>query len=449
MFYKVKGVSKKTKMGTVYAILRTGKGETLKETVKTTRVSVNPAHFNAKTGKVSSKDPLHIEKNEQIHLVGSDMEEVARTLASKGVQPSKASVSVTLAEKQDAKEYVEEKKVDIIKDLQGYREKLLKLVQDYEAKISKIKADIIKIETTLEMRPEAVLFSKQIQDYREVKRKENVKASTIKNYKVLENIVYKYNPVLELTDMNLEFFQDFQTHLVDRGVTNKSIREILGKLKSVFKYYANKTNIPTGFLSEFKMVKEGEPNDVLFLTPEELSELEALVIPNTNVGQTDVRNQFLFAVETGLRRSDYNVSKANIKGNDLVVATKKTGKVASIPFTSKAHRIFKDNNYNFRVIREAQFNQTLRAICKKLPSMHKQIIVTKYVGAEAISEPFEKWELMSSHVARKTYAENALAKGADIIAVAEWLGHKSTKMLEQHYANKKQIAKREAHKMRD
>ena len=54
---------------------------------------------------------------------------------------------------------------------------------------------------------------------------------------------------------------------------------------------------------------------------------------------------------------------------------------------------------------------------------------------------------MTSHVARKTFVENAVAKGVELIAIAEWLGHSDTQMLQKHYAHKGQIAKREAHKL--
>ena len=54
---------------------------------------------------------------------------------------------------------------------------------------------------------------------------------------------------------------------------------------------------------------------------------------------------------------------------------------------------------------------------------------------------------MTSHVARKTFVENAVSKGIELIAIAEWLGHSDTQMLQKHYAHKGQIAKREAYKL--
>ena len=76
-------------------------------------------------------------------------------------------------------------------------------------------------------------------------------------------------------------------------------------------------------------MEDGAANAVLFLTARQLAELEALDIPAANVGQIDVRRQFLFAVETGLRHSDYQVEASDIQyseeyGEELVVITTKT-----------------------------------------------------------------------------------------------------------------------------
>jgi len=94
-----------------------------------------------------------------------------------------------------------------------------------------------------------------------------------------------------------------------------------------------------------------------------------------------------------------------------------------------------------------KFNQTLRIICQRMPLMDKVSMKTLTIGNRVTQKPYRKWQRMSSHVARKTFVENAVAKGVELIAIAEWLGHVDTVMLQKHYANKRQIAKREAVKL--
>ncbi|MFD2721416.1 tyrosine-type recombinase/integrase [Hymenobacter monticola] len=447
MFYKVKGISKKTGLGTVYCVLRTKTGDRVSETVKTTGVTVNPAHFNTKTGKVSQRDTLYIEKNERIHTVGAGMEAVARDLDWSGIVPTKQTVERGIQQNAELPAVFDAVRAARIRIHEDQRATLLLDIQELEAQLSAKRTTLEKLEIGLGIRAKPLQLSKLIDQYKAMKAAQDVKPGTLKNFTVLNNIVARYDSQALLTDMGLDWFNAFQTHLVKRGVTNKSILEVMGKLKTVFRHYANKHNISTGFLADFVPVKDGAANDVLFLTADQLAELEALDIPAANVGQIDVRRQFLFAVETGLRRSDYQVSESNIKGDELVVITTKTGKVASIPFTQKARQLFADANHNFRLIKETQFNQTLRIICKKLASMQDDVTNYSYVGGATKEETLPRWQWMTSHVARKTYAHNALSRGASATAVAEWLAHKSTAMLDKHYSNRKELARQEAYKV--
>ena len=47
-------------------VLRGEKNGVKKETVRTTGVTAKPAHFNSRTGKVTSKDDLHVEKQRML-----------------------------------------------------------------------------------------------------------------------------------------------------------------------------------------------------------------------------------------------------------------------------------------------------------------------------------------------------------------------------------------------
>ena len=452
MFYKVLNVSEKTKIGTVNVVLRSIVDGKKKDTVRSTGVPVHKDHFNTKTGKVTGRDPLHVEKNERIHAHGAEMAAIERELKWAGLVPDKQAVERVQRERDEVPAQYAAIKAARIRNVEDQHAQLVLDVAELEAKLKEKRAQLESVEIYLNKRPKPMLLSKLIDDYKAMKAKEKVKPGTLKNFTVLKNVVGRFNKQVLLTDMDLDFFTDFQAHLVDRGVTNKSTLEMTGKLKTVFRYYASKHGISTAFLSDFKPVEDGAPNAVLFMTPQQLADLEALDIPAANNGQMDVRRQFLFAVETGLRRSDYQVQESDIQyskeyGEELVVITTKTSKVATIPFTEKARQLFTEANFNFRLIKEAQFNQTLRALCKKLPSMQDNVTVFRYVGKDPKKKTLPRWKWMTSHVARKTYAHNALSKGASRDAVAEWLGHKSTAMLDKHYSNRAELARQEAYKV--
>jgi site-specific recombinase XerD/uncharacterized small protein (DUF1192 family) len=480
--YKIKGISKKTGLGTVYAVYRDDSAET----VKSTGVTVKASHFNLKTGKVSTKDGFHPEKNARIQAVTAAFEMVVRDIQARGLPVNQITVGVCMqaqAEELDRPPKSHSHSLDEVhKDLAAQEEEITSLEAELKSKkvrfqhykyimdlalpkherhariiieqqqhLATLESESAEIKEYIAVLQEeagnsrGILFTDKLEDYCNVQRLNHIKESTLGNYTVIANTVKRYDPHLKLREMNLAFFQEFQAHLIARGVTNNSIRGILSRMKGIYKYFADDLDLPTGFFTRFKMVKASKDENVLYLTPDELSELEAL--PLTARVHKEVRSQFMFACETGLRRSDYNITADNIQANEIVLATQKTGKQVSIPLTNKARQIFIEAGQSFRLIPESQFNQTLRIICQRMPLMDKVSMKTLTIGNKVTQKPYRKWQRMSSHVARKTFVENAVAKGVELIAIAEWLGHVDTVMLQKHYANKKQIAKREAVKL--
>ena len=481
-YYKIKGTSLRTNKGTVYVIYRNGT-----EVAKSTGVTVNPKYFTTTTGRVSSKDVLYLEKNELIQQKTVEFQRAVRDLESVGQAINKQSIDFAL---QLAPEVDAELKAEWSDNLeQGWN-----VVSQHEARIEELNAEIVKLRRLVwgqkfafefhlpkqeryermindlqqqlaaleanaaEIRDQithlqeeagfisSALFVDKLEEYCTMKLLDtSMQKQTKGNYDLIATAVNRFRPRLQLKDMSLQFFQEFQAHLVARGVTNNSIRGMMSRIKGIYKYFADDYNLPTGFFSKFKQVKATKDKNVLFLSPEELAELKAL--PLTARVHREVRHQFLFAVETGLRFSDYNITAANIIDREFVVTTKKTGTQVNIPATDEALRLFNEVGQTFRLIPESQFNQTLRLICKKMPSMQVTSVKTLQVGSVITPKPYKKWQRMTSHVARKTFVENAIVKEIDLIAIAHWLGHTDTVMLQKHYAHNGQIAKREAHKL--
>jgi integrase len=70
-------------------------------------------------------------------------------------------------------------------------------------------------------------------------------------------------------------------------------------------------------------------------------------------------------------------------------------------------------------------NSHLKEICKKLPSLNKRESIEYTKGGKQVMETLEKYKLISSHTARRSFATNSYLKGhktGDIMAVT---GHKT------------------------
>jgi len=249
--YKIKEISKKTGLGTVYAVYR----DDLSETVKSTGVTVKANHFNLKTGKVNTKDGFHPEKNAKIQAVTAAFEMVVRDIQARGLPVNQITVGAAMqaqAEELDRPPKSHFHSLDEgLKDLTAQEEEILSLEAELKSKKAKFqhykyimalalpkheRHAIIIVEqqqhlAALEsesaeireyiavLQEEAgnsrgILFSEKLIEYCNIQRLNHIKESTLGNYTVIANTVKKYNPNLKLREMNLQFFQEFQAHLI-------------------------------------------------------------------------------------------------------------------------------------------------------------------------------------------------------------------------------------------
>ncbi|UOR05881.1 site-specific integrase [Hymenobacter aerilatus] len=443
MFYKVKGISKKTGLGVVNVVFRDDEG---KETLKSTGVQVKPAHFNTKTGKISPKDPLFPEKNVKIQAIASEFEKALRDLERAEITPTATMVGSIVSFNAAVAPLAQEMVLTGLKEGHAYIASLEKQLAAAKAEVARIEANVGI--TALE---KPILFQDKLEAYKEVLKRERKTEGTIKNYTVAGNALTKFRPNVHMKDISLTFLQDFQNHLIDRNILNNTIREIFVKVLAVYKYYAFELDLPITFLTKFKIVPPRQDENKIILEDNEIKEIEDLEIKTK--GQYRTRECFLFCMETGLRYSDIlSAEKKNIitdkEGNKfLSFATQKYSKQVEIPLTRKALEILERNKYQFSRPQESQYNQALQAMAKKCPAFQVEITKTGYSGDKVLVTRMPKWKALTSHLARKKFTDNALDKDVTLMALAEYLGHTNTNTLQKHYANKKRHAKKEAYKL--
>ena len=82
-----------------------------------------------------------------------------------------------------------------------------------------------------------------------------------------------------------------------------------------------------------------------------------------------------------------------------------------------------------------------------MPELQYLIAESYGSGTETVTVEKPKYKALTSHVARKTFIDKAISKGASIMTVAQWVGHADIETIQKHYANKAELAKREAYKI--
>ena len=76
-------------------------------------------------------------------------------------------------------------------------------------------------------------------------------------------------------------------------------------------------------------------------------------------------------------------------------------------------------------VSDPTFNKTIREICRKL-GMNERLKL--YRAGEFVEGA--KYEFISSHTARRSFATNLYLRGADLYAISKMMGHSSVTMTE-------------------
>jgi len=458
MFYKLKAISKKTGEATICAVYRDNDG---KEFLRSTGVKVAPALFNTKTGKISPKDSDNVEKNEAIAKVARLFETVERNLKQtaphghswqfKSRLEELESVLAEFAETTATTRTVFVSRADTIRNQITRLEKLL------DAKKTELE-ELEAITETGQANKPLHLFSDMLSEFQKHLKNIGRTPSTVKTYTVMGNILNNYRPNIEVEQINLNLLNDIQTHFVKKQTHNSSIEVFFIQFKAAYKWMAEEVNVDTSFLKKFVSFKGQKDKDNICLNKKELAAFQELQIKTK--GQHKTRELFLLACHTGLRYSDYIFDRACIQDETyenekgewinskvLLLETLKSGQKIAVPLSEAALEILERNNYQFIRPSEAQFNQALRAIGKKIPELQYDVMTRFKSGTETIQVKKKKYELLSSHVARKTFIDRKFSEGATPMAISQWVGHADTSTLEKHYVNKAELAKREAWKI--
>ena len=241
--------------------------------------------------------------------------------------------------------------------------------------------------------------------------------------------------------MDYAFFQSFQnfliscTKIVDGKevplMNNITIAKQLSTIKT-FLNYAKKQGIDVSDkYRDFKIKKESL--EVIALTNDEFETLYYLDIKNKKLSQ--VRDVFCFSCATGLRYSDLRkLDRDNIKNDEIKITVLKTAEPLTIPLNNFAKSILSKYAGRYAplpVISNQKMNEYLKELCK-LAEINEPVEIVRYRGAVRESQFYPKYELVSAHTGRKTFATLSLEKGMSAEVVMSITGHRDYKSFQRY-----------------
>lgn len=229
---------------------------------------------------------------------------------------------------------------------------------------------------------------------------------------------------LDFEDITLDFYADFTAYLQELSLSVNTI----GHKIQTFKAWLNEAtekgiNKSQQYKSHrFKAITEETEN--IYLTNSELEKLYNYEYKTESL--TRVRDLFLIGAYTGLRFSDFtSITADNIRFNTLHIEQQKTGKPVSIPMHPIVLSIWKKYNGQLpTIISNQKFNDYLKEVCKLAGiDSPEQKSITK--GGMRLKKTYKKYELVSSHTARRSFATNLYLSGFPTLSIMQITGHKT------------------------
>lgn len=259
-----------------------------------------------------------------------------------------------------------------------------------------------------------------------------------KQYSKFIKILIEYESVigekLQLRNIKIDDLNSFVEYLETESYQTSTIKRQIGR----FRFFLNRAlehNIEVS--KSFKQriyFSDEEDFDGIYLNEQEID----LIIENDLSHDYDLnvaKQNFLIMLFTGLRCSDFmRLDTSNLESGFIKIKTKKTGANIVLPLHKTVKQILNDNFGNLPPkLPMKEFNKSIKTICQL--SGITNVVFGKLFDKDAKRKKagyYEKWKLISSHVARKSMVSNLKGKVSDetIMAIGGW---SSVKMM-QHYS---------------
>lgn len=226
---------------------------------------------------------------------------------------------------------------------------------------------------------------------------------------------------------------NFYHHFVEYLIKIKKLStNAIGKNLQVVKLIMNEAterglNKNMAFKSK-RFAVVSEKSESIYLT-----EKEVLEISNLDLSQNErldkVRDLFIIGCHTGLRYSDFSIlSPSHIKDGFIEIVQSKTGDPVTIPLHQSVERILEKYKGKLpRSISNQKTNGYLKEIGQKAPSLNEEVQKSMTKGGERLTKSYKKWELLSTHTARRSFATIEYLNGTPSITIMAITGHKTEK----------------------
>ncbi|WP_449388823.1 tyrosine-type recombinase/integrase [Chryseobacterium lineare] len=261
--------------------------------------------------------------------------------------------------------------------------------------------------------------------------------STYKRYMVFFRLMGRFQGKLcrrlQVNEINYEFVREFIDFGKQERYSENTIYRSIHFVKTILNYL-ERQGMRTK-VRELDIRRDGLRREMITFSDDEIRSIEECEVPDELLS---AKKWLLISCYTGQRVSDFmkftSEKLIEVKGITCVsFMQKKTRKEITLPMHPAVVEIIRENGGEFpEEIRDAVYNRQIKEIAR-LAGLHNKVKAKKRVFHRLATVIKEKWELITSHIGRRSFATNFYGKIPTSLLM-EATGH-STEQMFLRYIN--------------
>jgi integrase len=249
---------------------------------------------------------------------------------------------------------------------------------------------------------------------------------------------------ITFSKIDLAFFEAFRSYAFEtKEIEDNTFSKIIRILKSFLSWSFDRDYLHDQNFKKFKAPERF--TEIICLTLEEF--LRLYNHPFKSKRLEYVRDVFAFGCSTGLRFSDLKALKAsNVQEDFIVFNAQKTSEDSIVPLNRYSKEILKKYKGTVQEplprISNQKFNGYIKECCKEV-EIDTPTTLTRFSGGTRKEATYPKWEVITSHTARKTFTTLSLLLGVPERVVRNITGHKKEESFKRYVNFTKEYEKKQ------
>lgn len=266
-------------------------------------------------------------------------------------------------------------------------------------------------------------------------------SATFRKFETLRRHLKSFDSHIRLENLTASKLTYFAEFLTKKGFRNSYTMKLCSFLRW-FLRWAYGSGFYEGQLHQTWRVKLKGPKEgrqaVVYLTIEELQRMEAADLSEHRDLEA-IRDVFVFCCYSGLRFSDAAALKAeDIHDGSIHIVTKKTSDTLTIELNSHTKAIIEKwrglpKGKVLPTISNQNTNYRLKELAR-LVGIESPVHTVHFIGSKRFDEVHPKWEVLTTHAARRTFVVTALTLGIPAEVIIRWTGHSDFKAMKPYMA---------------